>query len=154
MAMLCAAVGLANGLSLRAWAWLGFAALAATALLVAMLPLGSGPPNAAVIAGLWLSTLATAALVYLPGQMSRAAALAIGVNGGAWVGAYAGSAGLRNELTLALPLGLSFVFRGWLQARGYVIVMKVIASWLIAIAALALFVSLTPTPGYVPDHME
>ena len=42
----------------------------------------------------------------------------------------------------------------WLTQRKLDIIIKVVASWMIAIASLSLFVSLIPTPGYKPDHME
>ena len=37
---------------------------------------------------------------------------------------------------------------------GLIRAVKVAASWMIAVSSLALFVSMMPHPGYVPDHME
>jgi ABC-type proline/glycine betaine transport system permease subunit len=42
----------------------------------------------------------------------------------------------------------------WIARQKFAILLKVVASWVIAIASLALFVSVMPTPGYKPDHME
>ena len=39
-------------------------------------------------------------------------------------------------------------------SRGWGIAVKVVASWLAAVAILATMLSLVPTPGYMPDHME
>ena len=52
-----------------------------------------------------------------------------------------------------LPLFISIPAR-WLARGKFNIAVKVVASWMIAIASLSLFVTLIPTPGYKPDHME
>jgi hypothetical protein len=108
----------------------------------------------AAMTGLLITVVATAALVFFVSRLPTAGAVAAGINGGVWVGAVASVSANRGALLLALPLGLSFVLQRWLQFRGYAIVMKVLASWLIAIASLAILVSLSPTPGYAPDHMD
>ena len=42
-----------------------------------------------------------------------------------------------------------------MKSRGIALVLKVIASWLIAIAVLAALLHILPvTPGYLPDHLE
>ena len=51
-------------------------------------------------------------------------------------------------MVLLFAVGRPIVLRGWS------IGLKVLASWLAAVAILATMVSLTPTPGYKPDHME
>jgi hypothetical protein len=43
----------------------------------------------------------------------------------------------------------------WIVRSGAPIVLKVISSWLIAIAMLAATLAWLPvTPGYMPDHLE
>lgn len=153
LALLCGAVGLALGASERSSAWLGVAGMAAAACLLAWMPV-TATPQPLLYAGLWLSVFATAALIFVPRRIWRIGALAVGANGGAWAGAFAGASMSRSDLFLALPFGLLFLLRQRLEAKGYVIVIKVVTSWMMAIAALAFLVSLMPTPGYVPDHME
>ncbi len=151
--LLCAAVVLALSLATGDAAWRGVAALAAAALIVAFLPLSSGLLEG-IFGGLVLSTIVTAALVYLPRGLPNRWAIAAGLNGGAWAGAFASASQSRGQLALAIPFGLIFVAKRWLPSSGYTIVIKVIASWVMAIAALSMIVSMLPTPGYMPDHME
>ncbi|MDQ3471492.1 MAG: hypothetical protein M3428_03800 [Pseudomonadota bacterium] len=110
----------------------------------------SGP----VFAGSWLSVIATAALVFLPRGLPDWLAIAAGINGGGWLGALASLSPRPGELVFILPLTLSFLAGQWFTARGHAIVPKVVLSWIIAVASLSFFVSLMPTPGYQPDHME
>ncbi len=153
MLLLCAAVFLALGLASDGAAWRGVAAFASAALIVAFLPLS--PDHAQVIfSGLFVTTIVTAALVYLPRGLPNRWAIAAGLNGGAWAGALASAPQSRGQLALAVPFGLIFVAKRWLPFSGYTIVIKVIASWVMAIAALSMLVSMMPTPGYMPDHME
>ncbi|MBV9528440.1 hypothetical protein [Sphingomonas sp.] len=151
--LLAAALGLA--LSFTSWR------AACIALLLAIAGAGAGALIAMskgsqdiLFAGLLASTLATAALVYLPKGLPPPAALIAGVNAGVWLGLVASVTGQRMELIVAIPFGFLFLPGHWIVERGYSIAIKVVCSWLIAIAALAIFVSLVPTPGYKPDHME
>jgi hypothetical protein len=153
IALACAALGLALSLASRRVAWTGFACLALTALVAMLVPVPETLRFAAMT-GLLITVVATAALMFFVSRLPTAGAVAAGINGGVWVGAVASVSANRGALLLALPLGLSFVLQRWLQSRGYAIVMKVLASWLIAIASLAILVSLSPTPGYAPDHMD
>ncbi len=132
-----------------AMALVGFAAAA----LMAFTASPDIAPNI-IFAGLWLSMIAAAVLVYLPVARWSLAALPISVNAGFWLGA---CAGLSNDLSVLaigiLPLFIAIPAR--LVAGGkFNIAVKVVASWMIAIASLSLFVTLIPTPGYKPDHME
>lgn len=151
--LICATVGLA--LSIVGWrdAWLGVSAIALSALLVSFTPFDPGVTKV-VFAGLFLSTIFTAALVYVPRRWPRHWAIPIAVNAGGWAGALASLSGMHRALWLALPLCLLFVPGRWFEQRGLGIAIKVAASWMIAIASLSLFVSMMPHPGYVPDHME
>jgi hypothetical protein len=63
-------------------------------------------------------------------------------------------AGDVRALGISLPFVLVLIPGSVVVARGWEIGVKVLASWLTAVAILATMLSLTPTPGYVPDHME
>lgn len=152
--LLSATLGLALSRASERGAWIAIGAAIATALAVAILPV---PTNAqpVVFAGLWVSMILTAIVVYLPKGISRRFAIIAPVNAGIWAGAlFALSPGLPASALAAVPLFLLFYPGRWLAARGYGVAVKVAASWMIAIASLSLFVSATPTPGYVQDHME
>lgn len=151
--LLCAALGLALGFGSKRGAWFGFACMVGVAILLASLSLPErlAPP---ITAGLLLSVIVTAALSYVRSGSADRWLLAAGLNAGGWAGAYASAFDQRAALALALPLGLLFIPGRWFVERDYSIVLKVAASWMIAIASLSIFVSLLPTPGYKPDHME
>jgi len=125
---------------------------AATAFLSFWVPLGLAPNM--IFTGLWLTMIVAAILVYLPVAKWSIAALPICLSAGYWLGA---CAGLSNDLTALvigiLPLFISFPAR-WLTVRKFGIAVKIVASWMIAIASLSVFLTLIPTPGYKPDHME
>lgn len=151
--LISAAVGLALTFASDKAAWIGLAAMAAVATAISFLPLPSevGSP---ILAGLLLSAIATAALVFLPGRLRQGWATAVAINGGAWLGAAAAASETRASIVAALPLALLFIPGKLLAAQEHGIATKVVSSWLIAVASLSMFVSLVPTPGYEPDHME
>lgn len=107
-----------------------------------------------VFAGLWLSIIVTAGLVYLPAIRLRRAVVALAVNAGLWLGACAAVTSDLRGLGVGLLPALLAIPANRIATRKFNIIMKVVASWMIAIAALSAFVSLMPTPGYKPDHME
>lgn len=153
MLLLCFTAGLLLSLATQRTALLGFAGMVASGLIVSLLTLpadGSEP----VFIGAWLSIIVTAALTYLPPRLSGRWAIPLAINAGAWVGALSSLSGHKRDLLLALPLGLVFILGRWVVARGLGLGVKVVASWMIAIATLSIFVSMTPTPGYAPDHMQ
>jgi hypothetical protein len=153
-ALLCAATGLAlSAVSRPASAWRAFAALVAAALLTGLLSIAE-KFETAIFIGLWLSVAATAALTIFSSVRQDLIAVPAAINAGLWAGALAAVSSTRSGLALALPLGLVFVPGRWLAQKGYGIAVKVVASWIIAIAMLAFFVTLTPTAGYETDHME
>ncbi len=153
MGLVSVGVGVALSFASRRGAWLAVAALIVIAVFVASMPLPQSL-GGAVFAGAWLSVIAAAALAFLPGGLRDSWAIAAGINGGAWVGALAALSPRPGELLFILPLTLSFLAGQWLAARGHAIAPKVILSWIVAVASLSFFVSLMPTPGYQPDHME
>lgn len=153
MALLCAVVGLALTFADGRAAWLAAGGLAGTAVIAWSLPV-PGSFDSMILSGLWLSMVVTAALALLPRGFSQAGPIVIGVNGGAWIGALGSVSSSLAQLALILPLALLFIPGKWLSSRGHAIVAKVVLSWMMAVAALSFLVSLMPTPGYLPDHME
>jgi len=153
MVLLCATLALSLALAPARVGWLGLAAMAAGALLMGLMPLPVGW-SAAIFVGLWLSVVVTAVLTYVPRRFADRLMIPAGFNAGAWIGALAAVSDMRGSLLLALSPGLLLIPARRFTLHGYHIVIKVIASWMIAIALLSTFVSLMPTPGYKPDHME
>lgn len=55
----------------------------------------------------------------------------------------------------ALPCVLVVLPAAWVVGRRQRIAIKVLSSWLIAVAVLAATLQFLPmTPGYLPDHMD
>lgn len=152
-AMLCLALGLALAFVPRRVAIIGALLLAAGAVAAFALTPASAPIEA-VFLGCWASVIVTAATTYFPRVVPTVIAALLAGNAGAWAGAVTATAGTAGDLATALPFVLVFALGQLLVARGWSIPLKVGASWLIAIATLAAMLPLTPTPGYVPDHME
>jgi hypothetical protein len=125
------------------------------ALLGALAVTLAAPPAAwteAIFLGCWLSVAATALLVHLPRGLGPAAAVPLAMNVGAWAGATVAVAGSTGDLLRALPVAL--IAGRLLVARGSGVAIKVVASWLVAVAMLAATLATVPTPGYVQDHMQ
>lgn len=108
----------------------------------------------AVFVGCWLSVVVTAALVHLRRGAGVPGAVALAVNAGAWAGATTAVAGTTDDLLKALPVALMALPGQILVARRGGIAVKVVASWLVAVAVLAGMLATVPTPGYVQDHMQ
>lgn len=151
--LLCATIGLLLSYASPRVAWAGVACLVASSVIALLLSPRTSLMDAIFIA-LWLSIILTAALTYLPQGMARRWAIPLATVGGLWVGSLASMSGRKSDLALALPASLLWLPGRWIVARGYGLGVRIVASWMIAIASLSLFVSLTPTPGYKPDHME
>jgi len=150
--MLSATLGLMLSFAPNRLTTLGLLGFAAAALLAFLVPLGLSPT--VIFVGLWASVIAIAALVYLPAARWSAAIIPLCINAGFCMGAYATLSNNWPGLALGLlPALLGFPAK-WLICNKFDIVIKVVASWMIAIASLSMFVSLMPTPGYKPDHME
>lgn len=108
-----------------------------------------------IFLGCWISVIATAASVHVPREVSRSAALALSINAGVWASAVVSLSGTPRDLLLALPCVLIFLPASWVIGRYGSIPIKVVSSWIVAVAVLAGTLQLLPvTPGYLPDHME
>lgn len=109
----------------------------------------------AVFMGCWISVIIAAAVVHLPGGVGPRLALVLALNTGIWGGAVISAAGGSLDFIKALPCALVCLPGSWLVATKRQIVIKVLTSWLIAVALLSATLQITtPTPGYVPDHMD
>jgi hypothetical protein len=153
-ALLCAALGLALAFApRRAWGRSLFAlAVTATALSIAPVPPGW---IEGVFLGCWMSVAASAAAVHLPKGLSSRAAFALSLNAGFWSGAVVALAGARLDLLGALPCVLVLLPAALIVGWRAPIVVKVVSSWLIAVAVLAATLQFLPvTPGYMPDHLD
>jgi hypothetical protein len=148
-----AAVGLALTIVQSRTAWAGLASFAISALLAMLSSLPEGATGV-VFPSFWLSTIAAACLVFIPASVSPCLVIVLAINGGIWSGMLTTITGARSPLAFALLFAVFFVAVRWFRCGGRKIVLKVLSSWLIAVSALAALVSLVPTPGYEPDHME
>ncbi|MDI1365559.1 MAG: hypothetical protein PSX79_11960, partial [bacterium] len=103
----------------------------------------------------WASILLTAATVHWPRGRTFVAIALLSVNAGVWAGAVLAATGKPIDRLVALPVVLLCLPGAWLVSRHWGLGVKVLASWLAAVAILgASLPLLTPTPGYVADHME
>ena len=106
-----------------------------------------------IFAATWVSVVVAALAVHRPPQ-PLAPVLALAANTGLWAGAVTAVAGTPRDLALALPVGLLAFPAGWLVARRGGIAVKVVSSWLVAVAILVAALPMVATPGYAPDHFE
>lgn len=151
--LIAATVGFALGAAPARVACWSIVAMGAAAILLSFVPI---PPEASqlIFTGVWTSVIGTGALTYVPASLIRRLGPLAAVNAGAWSGALAALSEMRAGLVLAILFALLALPARWLALRGHHIVIKVAASWMIAIASLSMFVSFLPTPGYKLDHME
>ena len=146
-------LGLALSTVAAAAAWRGWIAAAVVALATSFVPIAREQLIAVEVA-LWASVVGTAVLAYLPERIAARAILPLAINAGAWLGGVAAASAMRPAMLAGLVVALVFVPIQALASRGSTIAVKVVASWMIAIGTLAIFVSMVPTPGYKQDHME
>ena len=153
-ALLCGAIGLALAFAPRR-AWLPSLvtlAIATAALAVLLIP---RKWLEGVFLGCWVSVAATAATVHLPRGLTVRSAVALSLNAGVWSGAEVGLAGSRFDIVKALVCILLLIPASFIVRRRAPIIVKVVASWLIAVAVLAATLQFLPvTPGYLPDHLD
>lgn len=106
-----------------------------------------------IFASCWVSVGLTSAAVHLP-RIGLYLALILAANAGVWAGATVAVAGAPADLLRAVPVALLALPGQWLVAHRGGLAIKVVASWLIAVAVLAGALATVPTPGYKQDHME
>jgi hypothetical protein len=153
-----ALVSVALGLALafappRVWS-LCLTTLTVTATCLAIAPVPRGWLDW-VFLGCWLSVAASAATVHLPGGLRPRWAFAASLNAGFWSGAVIALGGSRLDLLKALPCVLVLFPAALVIGLRATIAVKVVASWLIAMAVLAATLQFLPvTPGYMPDHLD
>lgn len=152
-ALLCVVLGLALGYAPRRALVPAFAALAAAAGLTALAPVDPDHREL-VFAGCWIGLIVTALLVHLPQGLPTGVAIAAAVNAGVWSSAVIAIEGQPVALATALPWALLAIPAGSIVAKGWGIAIKIMSSWLIAVALLSLFLPTANTPGYTRDHME
>ena len=152
-ALLCAALGL-----LLAYAPRKALAPAALALVIfALVVFAVGIPvrwEEAAFFGCWASIVVMAASIHIRGGPGFAWPVVLAANAGVWAGAVLSVAGRSTDLAIALPWILLVVPALWVRKTRIGLAIKIIASWLGAVAILAAAIPLTPTPGYAPDHRE
>jgi hypothetical protein len=103
----------------------------------------------------WVAVVATAATVLLVRRLGLLAALLLSIDAGVWASAVLSPSGSRLDVLMALPCLLVVLPASWVARRYASTPVKVVSSWIIAVAVLAITVQLLPvTPGYLPDHME
>ena len=108
----------------------------------------------AIFLGCWLSVVVAALAVHRKDMAAPVPALLLAGNGGVWAGAVTVIAGTDHDLLRALPIVLLAFPAAWLLRHGGALAIKVLASWLIAVAILVAALPMVATPGYVQDHME
>jgi hypothetical protein len=153
-ALLFAALGLALAFAPRSIRRPSFLALLAGIGTSSVVPI-PGTWTEGVFFGCWISVIATAVSVHLVRGVSRFGAVALALNAGIWAGAVGSLSAARLSVLLSLPCVLIVIVASWLVDRRNSVAVKVVSSWIIAVAALAATLQLLPvTPGYLPDHME
>ena len=152
-ALLSAALGLALAYAPPRTRAAGVAVLWIAAPLAALVVLAPQWEEAVFLA-CWAGVILAAASVHLPRGLSLPAALTLAPVIAVLAGAVSAVAGSLPTLFVALPWVLVTIPAAWLIAHGRGIGVKIVSSWLIAIALLSAALPLTPTPGYAPDHLE
>lgn len=153
-AILCTALGLALACAEAKSARLGILTAVTAALAVAWVRLPAAWVDVAFL-GCWSSTVLNSLRVYLAESSGRTATLLLSANAGLWTGSVISAAGQKTDLLLALPCALTLLPASWAVRRGWSVALKVLCSWLVAVAILAATLQFLPvTPGYLPDHMD
>ena len=152
-ALLFVALGLALAFAARRARAASLLALAATLAVFSVVPVPQARLEA-IFLGCWIAVIATAASVHLRG-LGLFAALLLSVDAGIWASAVISLSGSRLDLLKALPCSLIVLPAARVVRRYDSVPVKVVSSWVIAVAVLAITLQLLPvTPGYLPDHME
>ena len=152
-ALLAAALGLALAYAPPRLRYAGLAVFWITAPLAALIAFAPTWIEA-IFLTCWTGVIAAAASVHLPRGPGTVAAIGLAAVSAMLAGAVTAVSGTLQTLLIALPFALVTIPAAWLIGRGWGIAVKIVSSWLIAIALLSAALPLTPTPGYEPDHLE
>jgi hypothetical protein len=122
---------------------------------VVLTTVGTGPGwTDGVYLACWISTAGNALSVHLPRGVGMVAAMALAVNAGVYCGAVSALTGSHRELE-GLAGVMALLPASWAARRNHLLPLKVVSSWLVAVAALAAILQFLPViPGYLPDHVE
>lgn len=151
-ALPCAALGLALCRTTWREAITPVAACIVAALVANLLLGGLSAEVLVVTCG--LTTALTALPVYLNRAPHPLLMLILAVNAGVWTGALAGLSHGVLGLLFSLPWIAAKAPAGWVVQRRWQVALKVIASWMVAIALLAVALNSVSMPSYQLDHME
>jgi hypothetical protein len=153
-ALLAVALGLALAFASPRDRGIGLGLFAALAVGVGTLPWPRAGLDGVFLAA-WMSLVATAGSVHLPRRLRGALTLPLAANAGVWAGGLIALAGAPGDFFAALPCALLALPAARLAETRAAIALKVVASWLIAVAGLAALLAFLPvTPGYLPDHLD
>jgi ABC-type proline/glycine betaine transport system permease subunit len=153
-ALLCSSVGLGLASAERKTVVYALVAFFATSVMMTLAAPARNHVDA-VFVGLWASTMVNAACALRSIDLDKMFALALGINAGIWCGEVTGLTASKIDLLKTLPLSLCVCPAAWVRRRGQAIILKVLASWLIAVSLLAGALQFLPeTVGYAPDHIE
>ena len=154
-AMLFAALGLALSFASRSARVPSLLAALAGTGTICFLPIPQSWLEGVYLA-FWTSVVVTAAGVHFARALGRTwVAVALSLNAGIWASAVVHLSGSRLDLLIALPCALILFPAAWAGGRFTSIPVKVVSSWVIAVAVLAATLQLLAvTPGYLPDHLE
>ncbi|MGY4395438.1 hypothetical protein ACVWZA_000599 [Sphingomonas sp. UYAg733] len=104
----------------------------------------------------WTAIAIGAGTTWLPARIRRPALMPL-LAGlcGAIAGSLPSNSTTTSIMIFALGLTLATTASAMLFARGWLLPTRVVASWLVAIAALNVTLTVLPvTPGYMPDHLD
>ena len=152
-ALLCAVIGLLLAYAPKRAIGPAIASLVVAAVIAAFVPVSPRFVEI-VFFGCWASVVVAAASIHIPKGPKSWLAMALATNAGLWAGAVVSVAGAKLDLAIALPWVLLVMPALWVRKTPVALAVKIVASWLGAVAILAGAVPLTPTPGYQPDHRE
>ncbi|WCT74446.1 hypothetical protein PQ455_04230 [Sphingomonas naphthae] len=153
-ALLCVAFALMLAFAPRRVVLPAILLTAGAAVAGSFLPIG-GPSIEIAFLACWAILILACALIHLPGGVPTWLALALAPMAGLAAGAVIAGEGARTDLWRALPCLLLTLPARLILARGWQIAIKVVSSWLVAVALLAaLLPQMAKTPGYVADHMD
>ena len=146
------AIALAN--APRAICVRALAALVATSTTVAVVHLPVAWTGAAHLA-CWTCVVACGASACAANGLGWRAAIGLALPSGAAAGAIVTLAGAPVAFGLVPLVAVVTLLAARAASRRVPIATKVVSSWLIAVALLAVTLQLLPvTPGYLPDHLE